>query len=369
LNEHKNLIQLDGNQSKWLLWDEIKKIGFDSVRTIQLYLDRVNSQQAACIADLCVTYNEMANRLGDFGQYCPVSLALNNELVDCSEVRSMDFVAEYQGYYYKMFSATELATFLATPEQYVAPLAPRKLPPPHLLPRKRTATEVKELSKPVELNGFCPVTYYDGKQRYEALEQGFADYAAEYQSKLYFMLDKAALDKFLRKPDVYASFKLPHKLPPVKKQANLLDLPMTGYLEQTVADLLKKGLTAVGTYKPKFPFLSPSKSALLYVAYYLKGRFNFLFLYFNEIDLIYKVIFYFQFFFQTAYNTKSSDYRRKKYKQKLMYFEEKCQLIDFIHSQSTVKYKEPAKRTPEFNTKLENFFALKENTPTMNWLA
>src|SRR5690606_28340035 len=90
--------------------------------------------------------------------------------------------------------------------------------------------------------------------------------------KLYFMTSKEALEKFMRKPELYSSIKLPHKLPPVKKQINLVELPMTGYLEQTVADLLKKGLTAVGNYKPKFPFLSPSKSALLYVAYYLKGK-------------------------------------------------------------------------------------------------
>jgi adenylate/nucleoside-diphosphate kinase len=273
LNEHKNLIQLDGNQSKWLLWDEVKKIGFNSVRTIQVYLDRINNQQAASIADLCVTYNEMVNRLGDFGQYCPVSLAVYSDLVDCSEVRPMNNVCEYQGYYYKMFSTKELAMFLEAPEKYVQPLAPRKLPPPHLLPRKRTAAEVKELfPKPIELNGFCSVTYFDGDLKYEALEQGYPEYAAEYQGKLYFMVNKEALDKFLCKPEVYSALKLPHKLPPVKKQMNLLDLPMTGYLEQTVADLLKKGLTAVGNYKPKFPFLSPSKSALLYIAYYLKGK-------------------------------------------------------------------------------------------------
>ena len=281
MNEHKNLIQLDGNKSKWLLWEEVKALGFESVRTIQIYLDHINNQRAASIANLCVTYNEMVNRLGDFAQYCPVSLALYNDLVDCTEVRTMDFVAEYQGYYYKMFSGKELRFFLATPEKFVSPNAPRKLPPPHLLPKKRTALEVKELfPKPIELNGFCAVTFYDGKLRYEALEQGQPEFAAEYMSKLYFMVNKEALDKFMRKPELYSSLKLPHKLPPVKKQVNLLELPMSGYLEQTVADLLKKGLTAVGNYKPKFPFLSPCKSALLYVAYYLKGLSCICFLFF-----------------------------------------------------------------------------------------
>ena len=112
----------------------------------------------------------MKARLGDFGQYCPVSLALQGDLVDCGECRDMDFVAEFQGYYYKMRAAEELALFLERPHDFVAPRAPRKLPAPHLLPRKLTPAEVKRLFPRgvvrAELNGYCAVTFYDGLQRY-----------------------------------------------------------------------------------------------------------------------------------------------------------------------------------------------------------
>lgn len=79
--------------------------------------------------------------------------------------------------------------------------------------------------------------------------------------------------------------------------------------------------------------------------------------------------FNFMIIFSEAYNPKSTEYRRKKYKQKLIYFEEKCQLINFLYKQTTLKYKEPAKRSIEYNAKYESFFALQENAPTMNWLA
>ena len=44
----------------------------------------VFSGKAAAIEDLCVTPKEFLTRLGDFGQYCPVSLAKDGALVDCS---------------------------------------------------------------------------------------------------------------------------------------------------------------------------------------------------------------------------------------------------------------------------------------------
>lgn len=74
-----------------------------------------------------------------------------------------------------------------------------------------------------------------------------------------------------RLPEKYWNLRLPHKLPPRKEKMETTALPMLGFLEQTTASILTKALTAVGCFKPKYPFLSASRSALLYVAYYLKG--------------------------------------------------------------------------------------------------
>ena len=77
-------------------------------------------------------------------------------------------------------------------------------------------------------------------------------------------------------PERYSYVTLPQKLPPKKQPLSVAGLPMLGYLEQTVATAIVKSLTAVGASKPKHPFLSPTKSALIYVAYHLKGTPHFL---------------------------------------------------------------------------------------------
>jgi len=59
----------------------------------------------------------------------------------------------------------ELKAFLSEPEKFVPPLAPHKLPPPELLPRRCKPEDVKA-SQGIELQGYCSVTFLDGKCRY-----------------------------------------------------------------------------------------------------------------------------------------------------------------------------------------------------------
>ncbi|XP_019375651.1 PREDICTED: adenylate kinase 9 [Gavialis gangeticus] len=333
--EHQNWSVVDASQSKWWIWNKIVKEVQIIIRQIQIYLERIREGKAANIADLCITTQELQSRLGEFGQYCPVSLAEKGELVDCSVTSSLQFAAEFRGHYYKMASQKELDKFLNTPEVYVPLLAPNPLPPRNMLPKKLTMADVKALfPKSAEMQGYCPVTYLDGKQRYEALVPGNTGYAVAYRDKLYIFESEEKLQKFMRLPEKYWNLKLPHKLPPIKEPVLLTALPLTGYLEQGVATALIKALNEVGCFKPKFPFLSVKKTALLFVAYHLK-----------------------------AYNPRSSEYTRKKYKTKLEQFIDYCKLLPYLGTKMTRKYKEPQHRPFGFDYKLETFLALKTADP------
>ncbi|MBN3315008.1 KAD9 kinase, partial [Atractosteus spatula] len=269
---YQNWVVIDGHRSKWWVWNKMLEESRMSVKHIQNYLERIRQGKAARIDRLCITPQELQSRLGEFGHYCPVSLALHRELVDCAVSASLEFAAEFRGHYYKMASKECLEMFLETPEQFVIPLAPHPLPPPHMLPKKLTAAEVKaKFPRQAEMQGYCPVSYLDGKQRYEALVPGSIEHSVEYRGKIFIFEDEEKLQKFMRLPETYWNQTLPNKLPPKKEPVLLTSLPLLGYLEQGTATTVIKALTAVGCLKPKYPFLSVRKSALLYVACHLKG--------------------------------------------------------------------------------------------------
>uniref|UniRef100_A0A8C5XXP3 Adenylate kinase 9 n=1 Tax=Microcebus murinus TaxID=30608 RepID=A0A8C5XXP3_MICMU len=279
------------------------------------------------------TTKELISRLGEFGQFCPVSLAETNELLDCSVTDSLEFAAEFRGHYYKMSSQEKLNKFLENPELYVPPLAPHALPSADMLPKRLTLSELKSrFPKCAELQGYCPVTYRDGQQ--SELYLVIVSCIFLYTHNEYICEQPSNELCVLRSPMKYWDQKLPHKLPPLREPISLTSLPLPGYLEQGIAAPLIKAMNAAGCLKPKFPFLSIRRSALVYIALHLK-----------------------------AFNPNSSEYTRKKYKKKMEQFVERCELITYLGAKMTRKYKEPQFRAIDFDHKLQTFLSLRNINP------
>ncbi|KAF6026853.1 AK9 [Bugula neritina] len=198
-NEHMNYDIIKVEKSKWWVWNEAVELAKKSVCTIQTYLERVADGKAASVYDLCITPSEFNARLGDFSHYCPVRLA-DGELVNCGVSPSLLYAVEFRGFYYKCAGEKERDMFLAEAEKYVPPLAPRRLPPADLLPKRITAEEAKSLfPMPLEIKGYCPVTFLDGKLRYEAIIPGNMEIGCVlYRNKLYAFESEDKLLKFLR---------------------------------------------------------------------------------------------------------------------------------------------------------------------------
>lgn len=70
-----------------------------NVHVVQYFI----SDQAKSINGLCITPSDFKSRLGEFSEYCPVNLALHDELIDCSTTNSLQYAAEYR--YYNNYNA------------------------------------------------------------------------------------------------------------------------------------------------------------------------------------------------------------------------------------------------------------------------
>ena len=107
--------------------------------------------------------------------------------------------------------------------------------------------------------------------RFSSIVPGSLDYIAEYNSELYTFASSDKIEKFMRTPWKYSSLILPKKLPPPISPIPIKGLPISGYLEQSLASSLQAALVELGKARPKHPFREINQSACEFVALYLRG--------------------------------------------------------------------------------------------------
>ncbi|KAJ3138794.1 adenylate kinase [Physocladia obscura] len=285
--KYENWIEIDGSKSKWYLKNEVRQHLETGVTRQQNYKDLKRKGLAAPIFDIGLGIQEIQNHLSKFGDYCPVSLFDKGEL--SKGLTGTNFTAEFnvtafifiiyigspfrislslewQGQFYKMASKDELQVFLETPEKYAyGPDLPEFLP-------QRVSTSILVFPRQIELQGYCPVTLSDGPPGFESIVCGSMEILAEYENKVFSFETELKLDRFMRTPWKFVNLELPKKLPPKLVQINVGQLPLIGFLEQSIATALTDALMEVGKFRPKHPYTSLRLSAAKYVALYLKAN-------------------------------------------------------------------------------------------------
>jgi adenylate kinase family enzyme/YHS domain-containing protein len=263
-SKYSNWSIMDASRSKWDLKHEAVESCRNGLVRRQVYLELKSKGLAAPVSEIGLDNNYiMANR-SHFRGYCPVSFVDGKFLFFSTTVNA--YMAEYEGKYYFMRDQESLESFLSQPAKYVS----EKLP--DALPTKRPRSEMKTLfPKTLSFKGYCPVTFFEGPSGFESIVPGLHESIVEYENGIFAFRDEEQLQKFMSIPWKYAKQSLPTKLPPPNAPIPLAGLPVVGYLEQTIATSLTKGLLGVGKVKPKHPFKSIEASARLYLAYHLKG--------------------------------------------------------------------------------------------------
>jgi len=315
---------VDGSRSKWWVGTAVEELVAAQMQQQQQYWVEKIGGRPAKIDGICLSPAEVNARLGAHGLFCPVTLTKAHRLVKTG-LDDFANTLEYRNLFYKLSSASAADLFCADPDAFVGAALPAKLP------ARITAEEVKAaFPTPIEFGGYCPVTYVAGRNQYSALKEGGGEgCAVEYDSKIFMMMDSDAVEEFMQIPTKYCNLVLPKKLPPKVRPIAVNKLPMLGYLEQTVALTITKSMSACGLAKPKFPFMTPEQSAMVYTGLHMK-----------------------------ATNPRATEYTRSVYRTKLKRFVEKCELVMYLGKSMSDSHADS--RPLGFDGKLSEFLRIQK---------
>lgn len=186
-----NWIELDAAKSRW----QVRTLAQQRIQTglqgKQNYVARITSDKAALVWDVGLGLQQIAQNPSKFGDFCPVRYIDSDELVQgCENSR---FVAEFRNQFYRMSGAIELEKFVENPAKYAS--GENLTCIPHLV----LPNEVNSMfPKQIEIKGYCPVSFVEGKGVFSCIVRGSLELVAEYEDKLYSMHDTQKLKKFMR---------------------------------------------------------------------------------------------------------------------------------------------------------------------------
>lgn len=267
--------QIDATQTS--LWNALAQ----AHEKLDLHILRMRSYRKALVAGRPARLDGVVRRLGTLEsescpvlqRYCPVELSSSRY---CSSWASdRQYCVQYHGQYFWLASAQNLEQFVENPMEFVGPdqqgEASALISKAPLDASLLSLISVADCEFP-ELKGYCPVTFKLGKgaKDWSAIVKGQVFYRASYLHKVYFFASEEMRRKFLAEPALYASQKLPVKLPPQLSTTLAKNFP--GKLEQELSAVLNESLLVLGSERPKFLQVSTGASACFYLALILKTR-------------------------------------------------------------------------------------------------
>jgi adenylate kinase family enzyme/YHS domain-containing protein len=273
-----NVCELDGTKTVWATLDRALEETSRAISQRLEYYRLTADSKAACIYGLGFAPERVYLNESTFKKYCPVTLTLGNELVQCKDPR---FVVECKSRIYWLASAEFMRLFLDDPESFLAVPLPATLPV--LLPLvDRSPTPTCMLEE--DGNAFCPVALVDRKELVKAI----GCYIVQHQGKYWSMESKQSCEKFMRRPMRYVSrAKLPAKKPALPGKENIALLAaltqgqagkglqpaeMLTFMQASVSEIICQALVESGERRTLFPGRTAQESALLFLARFLRAK-------------------------------------------------------------------------------------------------
>lgn len=209
-----------------------------------------------------------------FQGFCPVELA-SARYVRCWVTTDRQLCVQHGDHFVWLASVANLQQLIARPAEFLG--ADQQDEARALISKAPLDASLLSLLSVAdcefpELKGYCPVTFKlgAGAKDWASIVPGQVFYRATYSHKVYFFASEEMRRKFLLEPALYASQKLPVKLPP--QLSTTLAKSFPGKLEQELSAVLNECLLVLGSERPKFLQVSSSASACVYLALLLKTR-------------------------------------------------------------------------------------------------
>lgn len=277
-------------------------------------LQTSRGQSKAAICNLSGMRESLCREnMGASKEYCPVSLSDSKDL---RYVDSCNFMVEYKRKFYICIDSKAMVRFIESPETYCNIQLPTELP--QLLNHTHLPSAVS-FPDSFEYQGYCPVKLKASLKLFHDSILGSHEFLVQYDSRYYTCSSQDALQIFLQRPHEYVGLQDANRLPRRMDAKSDFQLPISGYLNSTLAGLLQHAIQDVGSKKYVYPFQPASVSAAHYLALLLKSN-----------------------------NPNSSMETREMYDERLQKFEETCKKCSNVSVDDGLD-----------NTNLDEIFALK----------
>ncbi|XP_076377433.1 adenylate kinase 9-like [Megalopta genalis] len=265
----QNVVELDATRSTWHVWTRADEETCLRYARIRSYFRESDYDKCHSLEFMSVSPYEFKARQSEFEAYCPGCLLRDGATKSSGLVPDRRGMVQLRGRFYWV-CGEHLADFAANPLKYLPPASTASLPKD----RARILTETVDVehfcwTRRLRVDGYCLVSYADNLPA-RKLVPGKPTIAALYKDQLYLFCAEECRDKFLTYSARYASvdIKFRRTLPAI----NVKDLPVLGFLEQTVARKIVQVVNQITVIRPKLPGLSAAATAAVFIGIDLKTR-------------------------------------------------------------------------------------------------
>lgn len=265
----QNIFEIDGSNNRWGVWTRADRLVREKFTNIRRYYRESDYDKVHRLENMCVSPYEFKSCQSIYESYCPVCLLLDNSIVSSGGLIDRIGLVQFREHYY-WICTKHMDDFIKYPFKFIRPLNSAILPKI----RPRIVDETIDLehacwARRLQFNGCCLVTYVDSLPN-RNLISGKIDLAVLYDDKLYLFCSQHCQDQFISRWMKYCDVKIhfPYNI----KDINVTDLPIVGYLEQTMAKRVIEAVNEVAVFRPKIPGLSVAASAAIHMGVILKIR-------------------------------------------------------------------------------------------------